>query len=82
MSTLVNMQMFFIWYFVYKDVIVLFSGRGGAGLPRRATNPNDMQGAMGGQGRDGQISGWRLRRVPQHRGEGTRRKRHLMTASS
>lgn len=31
-----------IWYFVYKDVIVLFSGRGGAGLPRRATNPNDM----------------------------------------
>lgn len=42
MSTLVNMQMFFIWYFVYKDVIVLFSGRGGAGLPRRATNQNDM----------------------------------------
>lgn len=42
MSTSVNMQMFFIWYFVYKDVIVLFSGRGGAGLPRRATNPNDM----------------------------------------
>lgn len=31
-----------VFCILYKYVIVLFSGRGGAGLARRATNPNDM----------------------------------------
>lgn len=34
--------LYLVFCILYKDVIVLFSGRGGAGLPRRATNPNDM----------------------------------------